>query len=289
LHNQTSPQQPTTSAHRPGPGLHEPQIVIQHRHAQDVIHPMVSPDSATDGSRAIHPTEPADAAFQPPGRHPTMPDADVRRRFETSVTESSVMSHDALAGVFAGQYGVRAVPGRDGSRETLGQLGRRSTDHAPNDSSAWQVCGLGRPETFHFLGFTHICARTRNGRFMLKRITISKRMRAKLREVKEELARRRHQPVLVQGERLGSVVRGHLAYYAVPGNGKAIWVFRGQVTWHWRRALRHRSQRTRLNWERMSSSANPAASSLKRRLATKVRPGRPPRRRDDVRPSRFRH
>jgi group II intron reverse transcriptase/maturase len=115
--------------------------------------------------------------------------------------------------------------------------------------------GLGRPETFQFLGFTHMCARTRSGGFMLKRITISKRMRAKLREIKEELKRRRHQPVFMQGEWLASVVRGHLAYYAVPGNGHAIWAFRGRVTWHWRRALRHRSQRTRLNWERMDRLA----------------------------------
>jgi RNA-directed DNA polymerase len=115
--------------------------------------------------------------------------------------------------------------------------------------------GLGRPETFQFLGFTHICAKTRDGRFMLKRITDSKRMRAKLREVKDELKRRRHLPIPEQGKWLGSVVRGHLAYYAVPGNGKATWAFRGQAIWHWRRALRRRSQRTRLNWERMERLA----------------------------------
>jgi RNA-directed DNA polymerase len=115
--------------------------------------------------------------------------------------------------------------------------------------------GLGRPEAFRFLGFTHICGRTRNGRFMLKRITDSKRMRAKLREVKDELKRRRHLPIPEQGKWLGSVVRGHLAYYAVPGNGRATWAFRGQAIWHWRRALRRRSQRTRLNWERMERLA----------------------------------
>jgi len=111
--------------------------------------------------------------------------------------------------------------------------------------------GLGRPETFGFLGFTHICAKDRNGRFALTRITIPKRMQAKLREIKEELKRRRHLPIPEQGQWLGSVVRGHLAYYAVPGNESAIWAFRGQVSRHWYRALRRRSQRTRLNWERM--------------------------------------
>jgi len=115
--------------------------------------------------------------------------------------------------------------------------------------------GLGRPETFDFLGFTHCCAQTQNGRFLLKRITISKRMRAKLREVKAELMRRRHLPVPEQGEWLGSVVRGHRAYYAVPGNIDAVHAFRTQATRHWYRALRRRSQRTRLDWKRMDRLA----------------------------------
>jgi RNA-directed DNA polymerase len=115
--------------------------------------------------------------------------------------------------------------------------------------------GLGKPETFDFLGFTHICGKTRSGRFGLRRYTISKRMRAKLHEVRKELWRRRHLPVPEQGRWLGSVVRGHCAYYAVPGNSKAIRAFRDQVTRHWHRALRRRSQRTRLNWERMDRLA----------------------------------
>ena len=115
--------------------------------------------------------------------------------------------------------------------------------------------GLGKPETFDFLGFTHICATTRGGRFMLKRVTISKRMRAKLHEVNDQLQRRRHQPIPEQGRWLASVVRGHLAYYAVPGNIKAARAFRDQAIRHWCKALRRRSQRHRLNWERMDRLA----------------------------------
>ncbi len=124
--------------------------------------------------------------------------------------------------------------------------------HAARDRRAR---GLGKPETFAFLGFTHICAKTKGGRFMLKRVTISKRMQAKLGEVKTELMRRRHLPVPEQGKWLASVVRGHLAYYAVPGNGDAITAFRTQATRHWCRALRRRSQRHRLDWERMNRLA----------------------------------
>jgi RNA-directed DNA polymerase len=114
----------------------------------------------------------------------------------------------------------------------------------------------GKPETFDFLGFTHICARTRDGRFKLARITSKKRMRAKLREVKTELRRRRHLPIAEQGRWLGSVMRGHHAYYAVPDNALTVRAFRSRVIWHWRKALRHRSQRTNLTWKRMFRLAN---------------------------------
>lgn len=112
--------------------------------------------------------------------------------------------------------------------------------------------GDGKPETFDFLGFTHICAKNRKGRFMLKRVTIKKRMAGKLREVKASLMARRHLPIPDQGRWLASVVRGHLAYYAVPGNSDAIGAFRDQVTRHWLAALRRRSHRARaLTWKRM--------------------------------------
>jgi group II intron reverse transcriptase/maturase len=119
-----------------------------------------------------------------------------------------------------------------------------------------QERGLGRPETFDFLGFTHACGESRNGRFALRRFTIKKRMRAKLMEVKDELRRRRHLPIPEQGRWLGSVVRGYLAYYAVPGNTDAVADFRTQVTRHWRRALNRRSQRSRINWARMNRIAS---------------------------------
>src|SRR6266496_2334751 len=110
----------------------------------------------------------------------------------------------------------------------------------------------GKPETFDFLGFTHICARSKNGRFWVRRITISKRMRAKLKEVTLQLRRRRYQPIPVQGRWLASVLRGHMAYYAVPGNTDAVRAFRTQLTGRWYKALRRRSQKTGINWTRMN-------------------------------------
>jgi hypothetical protein len=100
-----------------------------------------------------------------------------------------------------------------------------------------------------------LSGKTKTGRFWLRRITISKRMRAKLREVNDQLRRRRHQPIPEQGRWLASVVRGHRAYYAVPGDTDAVAAFRTQATRHWYKALRRRSQRTRINWERMNRIA----------------------------------
>ena len=112
--------------------------------------------------------------------------------------------------------------------------------------------GERKPETFDFLGLTHICGRTHSGRFLLERRTMRKRMRAKLREIKEELLRRRHRPVPEQGAWLRAVVRGYFAYHAVPTNIHSLVAFRTQVGRLWCRALRRRSQRHRLNWTRMA-------------------------------------
>jgi hypothetical protein len=116
--------------------------------------------------------------------------------------------------------------------------------------------GLGKPATFDFLGFTHICASSRKGTFWIKRITIAKRRRAKLKAVNEQLKRRRHTPIPDQGRWLASVLRGHMAYYAVPGNTDTVSAFRTQLTRHWFKALRRRSQRDRMNWQRMGRIAN---------------------------------
>jgi len=99
--------------------------------------------------------------------------------------------------------------------------------HAVRDRAAR---GEGKPETFDFPGFTHICATSRNGRFWVKRITISKRKRAKLKTVSDQLRRRAHLPIPDQGRWLASVVRGHKACYAVPGNTKAVSSFRTQAS-----------------------------------------------------------
>ena len=111
--------------------------------------------------------------------------------------------------------------------------------------------GQGKPETFNFLGFTHICGKKRNGRFTVLRQTMRKRLQAKLKHVKFELGRRLHDPVPEVGKWLHSVVAGHVGYYGVPMNGRALGLFRFRVGWLWYRALRRRSQKTRLNWERM--------------------------------------
>jgi group II intron reverse transcriptase/maturase len=112
--------------------------------------------------------------------------------------------------------------------------------------------GQGKPETFNFLGFTHICGRKRsNGMFTVFRRTISKRDRAKLKEIKTGLRRRMHEPVPQVGKWLKTVIEGHNRYYGVPSNMQSLSSFRFQVARHWFQALRRRSQRTRLTWERM--------------------------------------
>jgi RNA-directed DNA polymerase len=112
--------------------------------------------------------------------------------------------------------------------------------------------GEGRPETFNFLGFTHICGKKRsNGRFTVLRQTIRKRLQVKLNEVKAELRRRMHQPIPEVGQWLRSVVDGHNRYYGVPTNEAALHLFRIQVGWLWHRTLSRRSQNGRIPWDRM--------------------------------------
>jgi RNA-directed DNA polymerase len=116
--------------------------------------------------------------------------------------------------------------------------------------------GLGKPETFAFLGFTFICGLSRRGTFQLQRKTRRDRMRAKLKDIKAELRRRMHHPIPEQGKWLRQVATGHFAYYAVPTNSRSLSAFRHCVTDLWRRTLRRRSQKDGFTWERMAKLIN---------------------------------
>ena len=111
--------------------------------------------------------------------------------------------------------------------------------------------GLGKPETFDFLGFTFMCGKSRQGFFLLKRKTRRDRMRAKLRMVKQEMRRRMHQPIPEQGRWLWHVVRGYFNYHAVPMNTRALAVFRAEIARSWHRVLNRRSQKANLTRVRM--------------------------------------
>jgi len=111
--------------------------------------------------------------------------------------------------------------------------------------------GEGKPETFDFLGFTHISGKSRKGFFTVRRKTIGKRMRAKLRQIKQQLRERMHDPVPQTGAWLKSVVQGYFNYYAVPGNLTPLGIFRQRLIRLWRWTLLRRSQRRRFPWSRM--------------------------------------
>ena len=118
------------------------------------------------------------------------------------------------------------------------------------DDRKWR--GEGKPETFNFLGFTHICAKNqKTGGFSVDRKTIRQRLSAKLKAVREELRRRWHEPVAEVGKWLRSVVQGYFNYHGVPGNIDSLQSFRAQVVWHWSRALQRRSQKSRMPWVRI--------------------------------------
>jgi len=112
--------------------------------------------------------------------------------------------------------------------------------------------GEGKPETFAFLGFTHYCGKTTKGRFKVGRKTLRKKKIVKLADLKEQLRKRMHDTVPRTGAWLERVLEGHYRYYGVPGNSWAMAFFRDQVTQLWYRALRRRSQKGRLTWERMN-------------------------------------
>jgi group II intron reverse transcriptase/maturase len=116
--------------------------------------------------------------------------------------------------------------------------------------------GLGKPETFNFLGFTLICGKSRRGSFLIHRKTRHDRMKSKLKEVKGELRRRMHRPIPEQGKWLKQVITGFLAYHAVPTNFRALLRFRAYIKDLWLRSLRRRSQKDRTNWERITKLAD---------------------------------
>ena len=111
--------------------------------------------------------------------------------------------------------------------------------------------GEGKPETFDFLSFTHISGKNRKGTYTVRRMTIRKRMRAKLQQIKLQLRKRMHDPVAQTGAWLRSVVQRYFNYYAVPGNFDSLNAFRTQVSrfWHW--TLLRRSQKRQFNWVKM--------------------------------------
>ncbi len=116
--------------------------------------------------------------------------------------------------------------------------------------------GERRPETFNFLGFTHICAERSDGGLLLCRYSQRDRMRAKLRDIRDELKRRWHYPIAEQGKWLRKVVAGYFAYHAVPTNIHALNSFRQHVAWLWMRRLRRRSQTSRMTWARFNRICN---------------------------------
>ena len=135
------------------------------------------------------------------------------------------------------------------TRATGGEFGRRAARRRAER-------GLGKPETFNFLGFTHICGRTRNGAFALQRLTRRDRMQPALSRIKEQLHRNRHHAIPEQGAQLRQVVQGYFAYHAVPTNARRMSSFRHHVVRAWLWALRRRSQKDSFSWNRIKRLAD---------------------------------
>ena len=137
-------------------------------------------------------------------------------------------------------YGLELHP----EKTRLIEFGRFAKENRDRD-------GRGKPETFDFLGFTHMCGKTRKGRFVVLRHTRRQRVRAKLLEIKNALRWRWHDPIPEVGRWLAAVLRGHVNYYAVPMNFVALAAFRHEVIKLWRRGLCRRSQKGHVTWARM--------------------------------------
>ena len=152
----------------------------------------------------------------------------VARRFQTDLAER-------LA-----RFGLQLHP----DKTRLLEFGRYAAERRKRK-------GRGKPESFDFLGFTHVCGKTRSGKFKVLRLTSRKRVRRKLGELKLELRRRLHASVPTVGRWLRTIVRGHFEYYGVPDNGRALSIFRFHVAWIWWRTQQRRSHKTKVTWNRM--------------------------------------
>lgn len=178
----------------------------------------------------------------------------------------------AYGNVVAVRYADDAVFGfqyrRDAERFLMELKERLSRFHLELNTEKTRLIEFGRfaaenrkmrgeckPETFDFLGFTHICDRTHTGRFIVLRKSQSKKVRAKLNALRYELERRMHSPIPEVGKWLASVLRGHYRYYGVPRNIRSMVAFRFRVAWLWHHTLNRRSQRGRVNWTRMRELA----------------------------------
>jgi RNA-directed DNA polymerase len=114
--------------------------------------------------------------------------------------------------------------------------------------------GAGKPETFNFLGFTHICGTNhKTGYFMVYRKTIGRRMAAKLKDIRQKLRRKLHESTENTTKWLQAVVRGYFQYHAVPRNEQRLKAFRRAVLRMWWWQLRRRSQRSRWTWEKFKA------------------------------------
>jgi group II intron reverse transcriptase/maturase len=144
----------------------------------------------------------------------------------------------------------------EGFRLTLHPQKTRLIEFGRHAAAERQRRGLGKPDTFNFLGFTLMCGTSRRGHFMLLRHTRRDRLRNKLRELKDELRRRMHESIPEQGKWLEQVVRGYFEYHAVPTNFRALVSFRENIRELWQRVLNRRSQKGRMTLERMHRLAD---------------------------------
>src|ERR1700756_2616492 len=177
-------------------------------------------------------------------------------RFRTNGWSSSSSTASWIDSVLGFQYRADAERFLQEWKERLQKFGlelhpdkTRLIEFGRFAASSRKQRGEGKPETFDFLGFTHICGRSKkNGKFLVLRKTIRKRLLAKLKQVKDGLWMRMHQPLAEVGKWLRSVVQGYFNYHAVPGNFVSLQSFRLEVSKRWLRVLYRRSQKSRMTW-----------------------------------------